>query len=228
MARSSGVTGRPPAGFSLGEMKAIAAEAGLDPILVERAAHLIPLDSRVSLLERVLGGPVKYRLDAYFTANLTDHRTAHLLSAVRASAEQQGEGQADSSGMSWHSVGEGSQILVTAHAEGEGTRVRVVADRRGAFAITGTFTLLGALAVAIAVVAAGEIGALQSAAVGLSLIAGGIAGTLVLGRAVWASTARRIRAKVDGLMDMVGRSLGESASEAASPDSGLKTPPPRL
>jgi len=34
--------------------------------------------------------------------------------------------------------------------------------------------------------------------------------------------------KVDGLMDMVGRSLGESASEAASPDSGLETPPPRL
>ena len=143
-------------------MKAIAAEAGLDPVLVERAARLIPLDSRVSLPERVLGGPVKYRLDAHFSANLTDHRTAHLLSAVRASAEQQGEGQADSSGMSWRSVGEGSQILVTAHAEGEGTRVRVVADRRGAFAITGTFTLLGALAVAIAVVVAGEIGALES------------------------------------------------------------------
>lgn len=228
MARSSGVTGRPPAGFSLGEMKAIAAEAGLDPVLVERAARLIPLDSRVSLLERVLGGPVKYRLDAHFSANLTDHRTAHLLSAVRASVEQQGEGQADSSGMSWHSVGEGSQILVTAHAEGEGTRVRVVADRRGAFAITGTFTLLGALAVAIAVLAAGEIGALESGGVGLSLLAGGITGTLALGRAVWASTARRIRAKVDGLMDMVGRSLGESASEAASPDSGLETPPPHL
>ena len=182
--------------------------AGLDPVLVKRAARLIPSDSSGSRIERMLGGPIKYRLEAIFSTRLTDDQAAHLLSAVRGAVEQQGEGQADSTGMTWHSVGEGSQILVTAHAEGEGTRVRVVVDRRGALAITGTFTLLGALALAIAVVVGGEIGALESIGLGLSLIAAGVAGTVALGRAVWASTARGIRKKVDGLMDTVGRSLG--------------------
>ncbi len=57
--------------------------AGLDPVLVERAARLIPSDSSGSRIERMLGGPVKYRLEAIFSTRLTDDQAAHLLSAVR-------------------------------------------------------------------------------------------------------------------------------------------------
>ena len=73
----SDAVGRPSAGFSLEEVKAIAAEAGLDPVLVERAARQIPVDSRVSWLQRVLGGSVRYRLDAHFRTELTDESAAH-------------------------------------------------------------------------------------------------------------------------------------------------------
>ncbi len=197
------------------EMKAIAVEAGLDPDLVEQAARLVPVDSSESRLARGLGGPVKYRLDAHFRTKLTDESAAHLLSAVRAAVEQQGAGEADSSGMLWHSIG--GQILVTAHAEAEGTRVRVVVDRRGGLIVTGALSLLGALAVAVGVVAAGETGVLESVAIGLSIIAGGAAGSLALARAVWASNSRAMRAKVDALMDTIGRSLAaETGSESAS------------
>ncbi len=55
----------PRAGFSLAEMKAIAVEAGLDPVLIERAARLMPVGSSKSRLERVAGGPLKHRLDAH-------------------------------------------------------------------------------------------------------------------------------------------------------------------
>ncbi len=190
-------------------MKVIAAEAGLDPALVERAARLTPGDPTRSRLERLLGGPVKYRLGGHFATNLTDERAARLLNVVRAAAEQQGEGEATSSGLTWHSVGEGSQILVSAHAEGEGTRVRVMADRRAALGLTATFSLLGSLAVGVVVLVAGEAAELQSLPLGLALMGGGMASVLSIGRALWVSTSRGVRERVDSLMDTVGRTLEE-------------------
>ena len=221
LARSSDVAGHSSARFSLEEMKAIAVEAGMDPSLIERAARLLPRGQSESRLERLLGGPLKHRLDAHFPTKLTEHTTAHLLSAVRASVEQQGEGEANSSGMSWNSVGEGSQFLVTAHSEGEGTRVRVVVDRRGALSILATFSLLGALAMAIMLVLVFEVVELESVGLGWTLLGGAVAGTLALGRAIWASTTRGIRKKVNALMDTVTRSLadvGIASDSSEAPD----------
>ena len=212
MARSSNVAERPPAGFSLAEMKVIAAEAGLDPVLIERAARLMPAGSSESRLDRVLGGPVKHRLDANLETRLTEEKTAHLLSAVRAAVEMHGKGDANSSGMSWISVGAVSQVSVTAHAEGEGTRVRVAVDRGGALFLTATFSLMAA-AIGPAVVTVLE---LESIAVSAAIISGAAAGVLGLARAMWASSTRGIREKVDALMDTVSRSLAESGSESAS------------
>ncbi len=212
LARSSDVAERLPAGFSLAEMKVIAAEAGLDPVLIERAARLMPAGSSESRLQRVLGGPLKHRLDAHFETKLTEETKAHLLSAVRAAVEMQGRGEAYASGMSWNSVGEGSQVFVTAHAEGEGTRVRVAVHRGGDLALTATLSLMVAV---IGPVVATVLDP-ESAAVSAAIIGGAVAGSLGLGRAMWASTARGIREKVDTLMDTVSRSLAESGSESAS------------
>jgi hypothetical protein len=74
---------------------------------------------------------MKHRLDARFATRLTEKRTAHMLSVIKAAVVRQGEGESNASGMSWHSVGEGSQAFVTAHAEGDGIRVRVTVDRSG-------------------------------------------------------------------------------------------------
>ena len=220
MARSSDGTERPSASFSLKEMKAIAAEAGLDPALVERAARLTPVGSAGSPLERLLGGPVKYRLGGHFATNLTDERAAHVLAVIRAAAEQQGEGEATSSGLTWHSVGEGSQILVSAHAEGEGTRVRVMADRRAALMLTGTFSVLGSLAVGVVVLVVGEAAELQSLPLGLALMGSVMASVLAIGRSVWVSTSRGIRERVDSLMDTVGLSLEDMGKGSATKTGG--------
>ena len=223
MARSSDVGGHPSAGFSLEEMKAVAAEVGLDPILVERAARQIPADSNVSRLERVIGGPVKHRLDVHFATKLTEGRADHLLSAVRAAVEQQGVGKANPSGVSWNSIGEGSQIFLTAHTEGEGTRVRIIVDRRGPLVATVTFSLLGTLAVALVSVIGFEIIELGSVAVGLTLMGSGMAGVLALGRTVWASTTRGFREKADALMEAVSRSLAEVSSVPTSSEDKPKS-----
>lgn len=196
-------------------MKAIAEELGMDPVLIERAAILVPADSSESGLERVLGGPVKHRLDAYFATKLTEERAAHLLSAVRAAAEQQGEGDANASGMSWHSVGDGSQVLVNAHTEGEGTRVRVMMDRRGGLAIIGTFSLLGALSVGIVTLVGLEVLDVGSYVVGWTIFGSAVAGVLATGRAVWASNTRKIRDHLSTLMVTVSRSLEDDGGGAS-------------
>lgn len=214
LARKPDSSERQASSFSLAEMKAIAVEAGLDPALIERAARLVPAQSAEGPLTRLLGGPVKYRLEGYFDKKLTTTEAEVLLSAVRAAAEQQGEGSADSAGMSWHSVGEGSQFLVSAHAERDGARVRIVLDRRGGLAIIGMFSGLGALATSIAVVVAGEVGGLTSMPLGLSLIAGCVTGSFALGRAVWTATGRSFRAKADRLMDTVSRVLADDEEPA--------------
>lgn len=193
-------------------MKAIAAELGMDPVLIERAARLVPAGTSESGLERVLGGPVKHRLDAHFATKLTEERAAHLLSVVRATAEQQGEGEANASGMSWHSVGEGSQVLVTAHTEGEGTRVRVMVDRRGGLAIIGTTSVIGAIFVGIVTLVGLEALDVGSYLVGWTILGSGLAGSLAVGRAVWASTTRKIRDKMSALMVTVSRALEDDGS----------------
>ncbi len=204
-------------------MKAIAVEVGLDPVLIERAARLVPAGSSESRLDRVLGGPIKHRLDAHFATKLTDGRTEHLLSAVRAAVEMQGEGEANASGMSWNSVGEGSQTFVTAHAEGEGTRVRVTVDRRSGLILTATFSVLGALAVGIiGVVGASAVE--QSVVFGATVIGGGVLGSLAVARAAWASTTRGIREKMDTLMDTVTRSLAETGVESPSSEETAPNP----
>ena len=48
-----------------GVLFAIAGELGLDPVLIERAARLMPVESNVSRLESVLGGPLRHRLDIH-------------------------------------------------------------------------------------------------------------------------------------------------------------------
>ena len=196
-------------------MKAIAVEVGLDPTLIERAARLMPAGSR---LDRLLGGPVRHRLDAHFATKLTEERTAHLLSVVRAAVEMQGEGEANASGMAWNSVAVGSwsQTFVTAHGEGEGTRVRVTVDRRGGLVGTGFVSLAGGLSVAGLIVGIGVALGVPEVAIGQGVIGGGVAGGLALGRAVWTSTARGIRKKADALMETISRSLAENGGESAS------------
>jgi hypothetical protein len=203
----------PAEGLSLGDMKAIAREAGLDPVLVEQAARLTDLDSGRSRLEKVLGGPLKVRRGGDFDTTLTAEKAAYLLAVVQAAAEQQGEGGATPSGLSWHSVGEGTQYLVTVHAEGTGSRVRIVADRRTALAITGTFTGLATLATAIGILVVGEAGGIQSLPLGLGIMGTGVAAVLGAGRTIWKLTSRAASERVDQMMGLVARSLEKLATD---------------
>jgi hypothetical protein len=100
-----------PRELTLDEMKAIAAEAGLDPALIERAAHFLPR------VETSLGGWGARKVSASFPLTLTREQTEQLLSMLNATLDHPGVGEATSSGLAWRGSGFGAP-LVTMHREG--------------------------------------------------------------------------------------------------------------
>src|SRR3982751_475299 len=105
------------AGLTLTEMKAAAAQVGLDPALVEQAARLLAARATASPLERLIGGPLRYDHKARFPIKLDETTAARLLSAVRISAGLSGAGHSGSMGMTWQDGGEMEQLSVTARSE---------------------------------------------------------------------------------------------------------------
>jgi len=216
LARSSGGADAMPSDFSLADMKKMAAEVGLDPTLIERAVRLTLLDPAGSRLERIVGGRATYRLRGHVGTQLTEAKAAQMLNAVKAAAEQHGEGESSSAGVSWHTVGKRSPILVSAHTDGAGTDIRVTHDRRAGMVATATVSTLGSLAAGLIVLVGAESIGIQSLPLGLSMIGGTMASVLAVGRAVWASGSRRSFERVVALMEAASRSLEESTTSPAS------------
>ena len=80
-AASPTATRSPSAGLSLQQIKAAAAEAGLDPALVERAALRIPQRGSESFFERAAGGPLKFRETIDLPMAMREEVSTRLLSA---------------------------------------------------------------------------------------------------------------------------------------------------
>ncbi len=179
-------------GLLLDDVKAIAAEVGLDPALVERAAHLVPQVSRGSLLERMAGGPLSSDVDLYFPVEFTQDGAEHLLAVLRSTLGRHGEGEATASGMSWSA----GVVHASAHREGDGTRVRVVVKNRIRLFFPLMFGSMGVVAVILLAVLAAGGGEpnLVVLAVGLSAVAA----------TVWRSLKRTARDTLDKLDRIVG------------------------
>jgi len=204
-------------GLTLAEMKAAAAQAGFDPALVERAARMLALDAPtpLSLPERVLGGPLRLSHGGHLPIALDEAGAARLLSAIQLGVGRTGEGHASGLGVVWHSSEDAGEVLrVTARTEPEGTSVSVDLDRRGTVAILGTVTMIGSFtAWIVGTVLASEI----APAVGIAATATGMGGLLALGRGYWASSTRKARERIGGIMDALGGMLEESPVSPASP-----------
>lgn len=208
LARSCKVDAGSSSGLSLEEIKAVGAEVGFDPSLIERAARLIPQRAEQSILERLIGGPFQHRREVRTSTKLTAETSANLLSTVRTTMEDPGQGQSDASGMSWRASA--GVVSVTTNTETGGTRVRVRIDRRASLVVITLLSLTVSLI--LASVAVDEAGSMLGLALAALLPA-------ALGRSIWAYGARRAREKVEALVDAVGRSLAETSQSAPSADS---------
>lgn len=195
--------GQAPAssGLSLEQIKAAAAEAGLDPMLVERSALRVAQRRDESLLERVAGGPRRHREVIRVPTGMSPEASSRVLSAVRAAAEVPGEGRADAVGFAWHAWSRANKLSVTAHEDSRGSRIQILVDRTRALVTT-------VLAALLVVVMAGSamVGSISDLA---DLLAAVLVPTVVVAtaRVYWKSSARATRDRMAALADAVRESL---------------------
>jgi hypothetical protein len=196
-------------GLTLTEMKAAAAQVGLDPDLVERAARLLPIKATASPIARLIGGPLRHRHEARFPITLDENGAARLLSVVRITAGVAGSrdvGHSSSVGMTWHDGGELESLRVTARPEEDGATVSVSLDRRGTLTILGVLSGFAIfLTVLIAVFALYP----KAPALGVGGFIAGAGGVLAAARGYWVSSTRKVRERISAVMDAIGQTLSQ-------------------
>ena len=202
-----------PAGLTLAEMKSAAAQAGLDPALVERAARMVAATATESSLERLTGRPLRHSREARFPLELDEDGAALLLSAVRINAGLAGSrdvGHSSPMGMSWHDGGELESLSVTARPGEDGTAVSVALDRRGTLGVVAAgsgfatfFTVMFAVYGLYP----------EAPALGIGGFIAGMGGIVAVARGYWAASTRKVRERIDGVMDTVERPLSQPEAE---------------
>ena len=191
--------------FSLSDAKAIAAEAGIAPELIERAAW----DVRIAAESR-RSGVVARRVETDFPTTLSKHRAAQVLAAVRSSIEEQGISESSPAGLSWRS--EDGTLLMTVHETSGSTRLKVTSSAWRA--VTGS----GVLGVIAAFVAANVLEPLT-----MEVFFGSIAGGVAVGSALTTAAIARMRRRTARLLEAAsGAMLAPESRDGDSDGSGYR------
>jgi hypothetical protein len=207
LASAKETLGHASGGLTLADMKAAAAEVGINPALVERAARLLPAKASPSVFERLIGGPLRHGGEIHVPTRMDEARAARLLAAVQISAGQPGNGHSSSIGMVWHARDEMESLSVSAQPGEGGTSVAVHLDRRGTLALVQVAILIGfAAAAAAGLTLSDEVAPAAGVAAGV----GGSAGILALARSYWTTSTRQVRLRIGGVMDAICRVVDQS------------------
>ena len=163
------------------------------------------------------GGLAGRRLTASCPTTMTQERTSHLLSVIRAAMRQQGVGDATSSGLVWST---GFGIVATIHNERGGSRVEVSANRSFALIPSGISGLVSGLLASVNSNGTPD-DAIISLVIGLTVAIG-----------LWATLTIRTRRREVVLMDTVTRTMAQrgrftSQLSPPAPSRTRCTPPTR-
>jgi hypothetical protein len=198
----------PSNGLTLVEMQSAAAQAGIDPALVEQAARQLASRAAASPFDRVIGGPLRHDEHARFRGRLDEESAARLLSAIRLSAthlQSINDGHSSALGVTWQASSDGNVISIVAKPDENGVSASVVIDRRGTFLIAGA---LSSFAIMMSVLMG--MGFYDE----MPLIApwipvAGAAGTLAVVRSFWVSSTRKVREQIGVFMDVIGKTVAQ-------------------
>ena len=194
-------------GQTLDEIKAIAAEVGIDPGLVDRAAH--SLAERGPLGSGSLFGPgTVARVEAIAPVVLSRESQAALLSAVQDELAIEGIVTEALGSARWTNQSRFGATQVTLTPGDEGTRIEVM-DRFtkrvpvALHAIPGFWGAILGHTLAVSV-------SLPGATASVLILGAAVLGT-GLGHGIWHTLARRSRGKVRGVLDRLSKLAERSA-----------------
>jgi hypothetical protein len=196
MAMQPDAAGRGERGLSLAELREIAREIGIDPDLVSEAASQLPTAGD-GLFGRFFGVGMRQDLRLVHPAELSRDQLQNLTMVIRSTMQQQGRAHEVLDALEWTTVGDVSQVAVTIRAGGGRTTVQVMVDRTGAALLTMLGPVfLGAFAGAItgSIVEPGVAG-------GIAIMSGGLAGGVLMARAIWQRNTRAFQRKLARLTE---------------------------
>lgn len=202
-------------GFSLEEIQAIAAEVGIDPAAVARAASVlgaVEWEERSGLGRLLFGETATFHLDLEVPGRIPTEEMGRVLEDIRRTLEHQGKVSEVLGGVQWKTVGELSAINVNISPRGERTSLQVVGDRSAAGAATFIFPMAGAG------ILVGALGAVfdPGSALGItSLVAGLLGGGFLVSRTLWTRGSRRFRKRLTRLMETLTQSVLAAARPTA-------------
>lgn len=189
------------AGMSLAEMKQIAAEVGIDPALLERAAHAVVRERGAGDRPRA----EKFILADSAPGRLSDEDKVRIVQAIRDAAQIHGEAELESTGVEWRSPrGEPTVYNVSVHSIEGRNQVRVAVDRNVAALLTHLPTIVGGTLLGVAT---GAVLEPESFLVGLGLVAGGVGTGVAAARGLWHWTGRKVRERAAEILGSVREAL---------------------
>ena len=200
-------------GLSLREIQAIAAEIGLDPALIERAASLVPHTDEGRMV-RLFGGPSVYQMECVASGEIAREDMGKLVDAIRRVTGHQGQVTEVLGSLEWRTVGEVSQILVTVSPRDGRTSVKILANRGGAGVLTFLFPGLAGL---VSIGIAGAIIEPSTVPGVLSIVVTALGGAFLTSRTIWKATTSRFRARLHELMGSLSTTVEHSLEAPTEP-----------
>ena len=115
----------PSGGLSLAELQQVAAETGIDPTVVRRAAAALDGEAPAERGSRFLGGPTEIVVERIVDAPLDPARFDEILAAIRAETRQLGELSSVGRLFGWRGRLDGPKTEMSVGPAGERTQIRV-------------------------------------------------------------------------------------------------------
>lgn len=218
-----------PAGLTLTELEEIAAEAGIDPALLRRAANELHILEPPTLGARMAGAPVAIRIERVVEGEFPRERLEELVPVMQAATAGQGTASAVGRTLTWSSRTESNtsaqQVLVTVR---DGQTLIRVEESFGGLA-GGLFGgIVGGVGGGVGVGMGGALaGALGSVALAVAFPVAVIAGSYALARSIFKAQVQRRQAQAHSLVDRLAeRVQGAVRGEAAWISGGPEAIPP--
>ncbi len=210
-------------GLTLSELEEVAAEAGIDPRYLRRAAADIEAggstlpSGKASLF---LGAPLTIELERTLTGEFPEEEFSLFVPDVQEAAGTHGQASALGKVFTWQSTtpqGERSLQVTVTSRDGK-TRIRIE-ERLGNLAgqLFGGMVGGGGGGVGLGIGLGVGLGALQSAAFAIAWPVGIIGGAYLLARSIYTSTARKRQRALRDLLDRLTERIEDVVSRQALP-----------
>lgn len=188
-------------GVTLGELEAIASEAGIDPARVRSAA--LSLGDRTESGDRTLlfGPRTTHVFDRVIDGEVPRERMSDLVGIIRRRLRMKGKIEEVGDWLEWTS--DGTTIHLTVKPEAGKTKIQFMGDARPK--LIGSFAPMG-LATLISIVSLGDAGTLT-----VGLAAGIVASAYAVARGIWEVVGDRAGAKYEHMVDQLTTEMARLA-----------------